>query len=155
MTTETPTIPTTPDANGFVTEHWTYAGVALTTAGKRRYCWHSPTGLLTFGKGSAAHVIGGVYAVPAKRTESGGVSRYEPAYTGELDPDRDRTVADTLTDRAARARLARAATERSDAKRDAVAEALDGLRRVAGQVRGRPERDALVAAAIDVIYGRR
>lgn len=135
-------------------ERWTYAGIRRNSKGQRVHAWREPSGQVAYYGDTGSYVIGGIYDVNTWRTGDSTI-RSAPKYTGERVPagEGSLTEADALSDRATRTALARTAAEKRDGRADAINDAMDELRRLSRQARSRAERDALLSAAMDAIYG--
>jgi hypothetical protein len=126
-------------------ERWVYGGIRVLD-GKRVHAWIDPSGR----EGLYAHKRGGTWAIgsyyTAQVSRQDGSTRLhnDPTFTGEQADDELRRhlwAADT----AARARLARLAQERNDARRNAIDEALEPVLAVARTLKTGPDRDAFTA----------
>lgn len=137
----------TGDTNGaHVIETWTYAGVRERN-GKRWYAWVDADGEeMLWGKLKAG-VIGGRYEVPVTRDGEHVSALLSISYV-DMTADSVTVAGYTARAVAASTRLSQLARERSDAKRNALDEAMAPLIAVARTLRTGPEREALIAHVI-------
>lgn len=132
-------------------ELWTYGGVRAGKDGKRVYAWIDPGGdELWFGRVRAA-AIGSQYMVSVTRRENTVTVHGTPEYVGpDSDPGTRRAL--WAADAAAQARLAALRAERSDARRNALDEAIAPLLDIARPLRTGADRDALAAYVIRKLH---
>jgi len=125
-------------------ERWTYAGVRVSSDGKRQHAWLDPSGKeLLFRQGRGPTAVGSHYTAQVIRRDDGRIIlRGTPLYAG--------SAADEATRRAlwaehiaAQTRLELIRAERNAARRNALDEALAPLLEVAAGLRTSAERDAL------------
>ena len=125
-------------------ETWTYAGVRVSTEGKRQHAWLDPSGEeLLFRRAGGSMAVGSHYTALVIRRDDGSIAlRGTPVYVG--------SAADEATRRGlwaehttAQTRLELLRAERNAARRNALDEALAPLVEVAAGLRTSAERDAL------------
>jgi hypothetical protein len=132
-------------------EVWTYGGVRAGKDGKRVHAWIDPGGEeLWFARVRAA-AIGSQYTVSVTRREDTVTVHGTPQYAGsDTDPGTRRAL--WAADSVAQARLAGLRAERSDARRNALDEAIAPLLEIARPLRTGAERDALAAYVIRKLH---
>jgi hypothetical protein len=129
------------------TETWTYGGVRAGDGGKRVHAWIEPGGEELWFARTGAAAVASQYRVRVTRRDDGVVVHGKPQYAGsEADPGTRRALWTAHT--TAQARLAGIRAERSQARRNALDEAIAPLLELAGPLRTGAERDALAAYVI-------
>jgi hypothetical protein len=131
-------------------ELWTYAGIRVSSDGKRRHAWLDPDDHLLLYADKGEFAIGGIYSVTVTR-EDNHVIRSWPDYSGNSRPA-DICEELFIADKAAHARLELLAIERSEIKRDQLEDALAPVRRYVKTLRTTAQRDAFVTAVLNAAY---
>ena len=136
-------------------ELWTYGGVRVSSRGQRVYAWIDQVGEeLWFPKTGTRAAVGSQYKVTVKRADGVTSIIGTPQYAGRAcDDDLRRQLWAQHSAAATRLELIRA--ERSDARRNALDEAVAPLLEIARTLRTTAERDALAVYVIRKIADSR
>jgi hypothetical protein len=146
-------------AESAVEERWVFAGVRVNAERKLTNAWvpdpGQPNEALFFAPQRGEHpVVGASYVAKVDRLEGAtflhGVPRFEAANAVDVELRAKWTAADE----AARARAAAMRRERSEAKANALDEALEPLLTISASLKTRADRDAFVAAVIRRLWSQ-
>jgi len=136
-------------------ELWTYGGVRVSGRGRRVYAWIDQAGEeLWFPKTGTHAAVGSQYKVTVKRDDGVTSIIGTPQYAGRASDDDLRRQL-WAQHSAATTSLELARAERSDARRNALDEAIAPLLRIARTLRTTAERDALAVYVLRKIVGSR